>query len=32
MKAYTITVNGKTYDVQVAEKDAAGVAAPRIRV
>lgn len=31
MKAYTITVNGKTYDVQVAEKDASGVAAPRIQ-
>ena len=31
MKAYTITVNGKTYDVQVAEKDAAGYAAPRIQ-
>lgn len=32
MRAYTITVNGKTYDVQVAENSAAApAAAPRIQ-
>lgn len=32
MRAYTITVNGKAYDVQVAENDAsAPAAAPRIQ-
>ncbi|WP_293009157.1 MULTISPECIES: biotin/lipoyl-containing protein [unclassified Oscillibacter] len=32
MRAYTITVNGKAYDVQVAENDAsASAAAPRIQ-